>query len=112
MLQLPPDSQAAMADQFTPPDGAGAVQVPVAAAPGAGAPTAGAGAGAGVAARAARFSQALRGCHGLSVSRWPTRIICGLCTLCRFTHHSAGQVAALPYWWRAMLDRVSPCLTV
>src|SRR6516165_5637565 len=101
-----------MADQFTPPEGAGADQLPVAGAAGAAPLTGGAGTAAGVAARAARFSQALRGCQELSVSRWPTWIICGLCTWCRFTHHSAGQAAALPYSWRAMLDKVSPALTV
>src|SRR5215467_4927175 len=107
MLQLPPDSQAAMADQFTPPEGAGADQVPVDAAAGAELT-----AGAGAAAAAARSSQALRRCHELSVSRWPTLIICGLCTLCRLTHHRAGQAPALPYSWRAILDSVSPALTV
>src|SRR5215470_10218710 len=100
-----------MADQSTPPDGAGADQVPVDPATGAAA-LAGAGAGAGVAASAARSSQALRGCHELSASRWPTLIICGLCTLCRLTHHRAGQARALPYSWRAILDSVSPALTV
>jgi hypothetical protein len=78
-----------MAYQFAPPEGAGADQVPVAAA-GAAALIGGARAGAGMAASAARLSQALRGCHELSVSRWPTLIICGLCTLCRLTHHRAG----------------------
>jgi hypothetical protein len=39
-------------------------------------------------------------------------IISGLCTWCRLTHHSAGQAVALPYSWRAMLDKVSPDLTV
>src|SRR5690348_18370591 len=100
-----------MADQFTPPDGAGADQVPAAGAA-AGAATGRAGAGAGTAARATRFSQALCGCQELSVSRWPTMIISGLCTLCRLTHHSAGHAVALPYSWRAMLDKVSPDLTV
>src|SRR5215471_7130689 len=101
-----------MADQFTPPEGAGADQLPAAGAAGAAPLTGGAGADAGMAASAARFSQALRGCHELSVSRWPTMIISGLCTLCRFTHHRAGQAVALPYSWRAMLDKVSPALTV
>jgi hypothetical protein len=32
--------------------------------------------------------------------------------LCRLTHHSAGQAVAPPYSWRAMLDKVSPDLTV
>src|SRR5262249_56721801 len=71
----------------------------------AGAALTGAGAGAGVAASAARSSQALRGCHELSASRWPTLIICGLCTLCRLTHHRAGQARALPYSWPALLHR-------
>src|SRR5262249_62133212 len=98
------------AARVRPPEGAGAEPVPAAA--GAAPLTGGAGADAGMAASAARFSHALRGCHELSVSRWPTLIISGLCTLCRFTHHSAGQVAALPYSCRAMLDNVSPALTV
>src|SRR3974390_2339577 len=102
----PPEG--AGADQFTPPEGAGADQLPVAGAAGAAVLTGGAGAEAGMAARAARLSQALCGCQELSVSRWPTRIISGLCTFCRFTHHSAGQAAALPYSWRARDSRGAP----
>src|SRR5215472_15905996 len=109
--QLPPDSQAAMASQFTPPpeyepeyDGAELVT---------GRLDGDCADAAGVdAAIAARVIHALRGCQVLSCRRWPTTIASGLPTLCRLVHHSAGQSARLPYALLAMADRVSPGLTV
>src|SRR5262245_2997020 len=106
-----------MASQFTPPedeppeyDGAelvvGTLDGDCAEAAGA------AGAGGVDAAMAARTTHALRGCQVLSRSRWPTTIASGLSTLCRLVHHRAGQSDRLPYALCAMVDRVSPGLTV
>src|SRR5262249_21474789 len=114
MPQLPPDSQAAMASQFTPPpeyeapeyDGAELTTGTMDGCTGA------AGAGGVEAAMAARSIHALRGCQVLSRSRWPTTMASGLPTLCRLVHHRAGQSARLPYACLAIVDRVSPGLTV
>src|SRR5262245_13898773 len=70
------------------------------------------GAGGVDAAIAARSIHALRGCQVLSRSRWPTTMASGLSTLCRLVHHRAGQSARLPYACLAIVDRVSPGLTV
>src|SRR5262249_14593276 len=109
--QLPPDSQAAMASQFTPPpEYDGYELVATGRLDGCCAEAAGA---RGVDAdMAARSIHALRGCHVLRCSRWPATIASGLATLCRLVHHRAGQSARLPYTWRAISDSVSPGLTV
>src|SRR5262249_43770460 len=93
--QLPPDSQAAMASQFTPPpEYDGYELVTTGRLDGCCAEAAGAG---GVDADlAARSIHALRGCHVLSRSRWPATIASGLATLWRLGPHSAGPSAPPP----------------
>src|SRR5215831_12384256 len=116
--QLPPDSQAAMASQFTPPPEYEGPEYEPAEYDGDKLVATGrldgccTGAGGVDAAIAARSIHVLRGCQVLSRSRWPTMMASGLPTLCRLVHHRAGQSARLPYACLAMSDRVSPGLTV
>src|SRR3974377_1703684 len=111
MDQLPADSQAAMADQFTPPADAGAglaacaggatgaagsaetVGARVAGAGGAWAGVAGAAGGGGAGVWGARPAHAATWAGSGSASRCPAMIRSGSCTWRLLAHHTAGQSA-------------------
>jgi len=97
--QVPPDSHAAIAAQFTPPDDAGAGLEACAGAAGAAVAPAGAAAAGRAAAAAARAARASHGgtrCEPGRASRWPAVIMPGSGTWRRLAHQRAGQPAALP----------------